>query len=137
MSDNPRQNDGGQNLTRTAEYRLTMLQRAGGAFTAAQVKSMLGCTSAENVREAVAAHRLLAVDVTGVMLFPAFQFDENRVVPGMAAVLSAAPKTNPWAVLQFFVAGDEGLGDDLPMDLVKGGRDDIARASRFARTLEC
>ena len=128
--------DGSQNAARTAEFQRSLLQRAGGALTVEQVRSLLGCDSGRSVREAVVARRLIAMDVAGIELFPAFQFDKDDVAPGIALVLSEAPNTSPWAILQFFVEGDEALGDDLPMDLIKRGPDEIARAARFARTLE-
>ena len=69
-------------------------------------------------------------------LFPAFQFDGGRVAPAMATVLAATPTTSPWARLQFMVEGDEGLGDERPMNMVTGGPETVDRLIRFARTLE-
>lgn|SRR5690554_856776 len=121
---------------RTADFQGSLLSRSGGALSAEQVKSRLGYKSARLLNEAVADRQLLAVDVEGVQMFPSFQFVGNRVCDGMAAVLAAVPNTSPWEILQYFVAGDEGLGDLLPMDLVKGTPEDVELAVRFARTLE-
>jgi len=76
------------------------------------------------------------VDDNGRKLFPAFQFDGGSVASGMIAVLSATPTTKPWALLQFMVASDEGLGDEQPIDMIKGGTKTIERLVRFASTLE-
>jgi hypothetical protein len=39
-------------------------------------------------------------------------------------------------LLQFLVEGDEGLGNENPMDMVKGAPGTVDRLGRFARTLE-
>ena len=54
----------------------------------------------------------------------------------MAAVLSAAPSASPWALLQFMVEGDEGLGEERPIEMIKRGTDAVERLARFAGTLE-
>lgn len=125
-----------EQLGRTAEFKRDLIDRAGGALTAEQVQKLLGHKSMQAVYKAIASRRLLAVDDNGRKLFPAFQFDGSSVASGMAAVLVATPSTSPWVLLQFMVDGDEGLGDDQPMDMVKGGGETIKRLIRFASTLE-
>lgn len=125
-----------ERLARTAEFKRDLVDRAGGALTAEQVQKLLGYKSVQATHKAVASRRLLAVDDNGRKLFPAFQFDGAAIAPGMAAVLTATPTTSPWALLQFMVDGDEGLGDQRPMDMVKGGPREIERLVRFASTLE-
>ena len=136
MTNSPLPLNESERSARAAEFQRDILKRAGGALTEEQVRLMLGHQFITDVRQATAAHRLLAVHVDGVELFPAFQFEGDSVIPGMEAVLERLPNTSPWAILQFFVQGDEGLGDDLPMDLLRRGPGDIERAARFARTLE-
>lgn len=125
-----------ERLARTAEFKRDLVERAGGALTAEQVRKLLGHKSLQAVHKAVAGRRLLAVDDNGRKLFPALQFDGGSVVPGMARILAAMPTTSPWALLQFMVDGDDGLGDERPIEMVKGGKDAIDRLVRFARTLE-
>jgi hypothetical protein len=125
-----------ERLALAAEFKSGLIERAGGALTAEQVQKLLGYKSLQAVHKAVASRRLFAVDDNGRKLFPAFQFDGGSVAPGMAAVLAATPTTSAWALLQFMVDGDEGLGDEQPADMVKGGTETIARAVRFASTLE-
>lgn len=125
-----------ERLARTAEFKRDLVERAGGALTAEQTRKLLGYKSVQAVHKAVASRRLLAVDDNGRKLFPAFQFDGGSVVVGMAAVLSATPTTSTWALLQFMVEGDEGLGDERPMDMVKEGLPVVDRLVRFVSTLE-
>lgn len=125
-----------ERLARTAEFKRDLVERAGGALTVEEVRKLLGHKTAQAVHKAVASRRLFCVDDNGRKLFPAFQFDGAAPVPGMAAVLAATPTTKPWALLQFMVEGDEGLGDERPTDMVKGRAEAIERLVRFASTLE-
>lgn len=125
-----------ERLTRTAEFKRDLIERAGGALTAEQIQKLLGHKSVQAVHEAVSSRRLFAVDDNGRRLFPALQFDGYSIVPGIAPVLAATPTASPWALLQFLVNGDEGLGDERTMDMLKGPPDAIDRLVRFARKLE-
>lgn len=125
-----------ERLARTAEFKRGLVEQAGGALTAEQVQKLLGYKSVQAVHKAVASRRLLAVDDNGRKLFPAFQFDGAAIAPGIPAVLAAVPTTSPWALIQFMVEGDEGLGDERPMGMVKGGPKTVERLVRFASTLE-
>lgn len=135
-STDPGENKAAELLARTSEFKRDLLRKAGGQITTEQVRQLLGYKSAQAVHKAVASRRLLAVDDNGTKLFPAFQFDGHHVIVGMAAVLAATPTTSPWALLQFLVEGDAGLGDDRPIELIKSGPDSVERLARFARTLE-
>ena len=125
-----------ERLARTAEFKRDLVERAGGALTAEEVRKLLGYKSVQAVHKAVASRRLLAVDDNGRKLFPAFQFDSAAPAPGVAAVLASTPTTSPWALLQFMVDGDEALGDERPMDMVKGSAKAVERVVRFASALQ-
>jgi hypothetical protein len=123
-------------LIAASEFKRRMLTEAGGALTATQVREVLGHKSLQAVYKAVKERRLLMVDDNGRQLFPAFQFRDGAVLPAIAGILEAAPHTDGWGVLQYLVSGDQGLGDLRPLDLIKGGPDDVRHAIRFARALE-
>jgi len=123
-------------LVAAADFKRRMLTSAGGALTAAQVREVLGHKSLQAVYKAAKERRLLMVDDNGQQFFPAFQFREGSVLPGLVAVLEAAPQTDGWGVLQYLVSGDQGLGGQRPLDLLTGGPGDVSRAIRFARALE-
>jgi hypothetical protein len=123
-------------IVAATEFKRRMLAEAGGALTAPQVRDVLGHKTLQAVYKAVKDRRLLMVEDNGQQLFPAFQFHEGAVLPAIAEILEAAPHTVGWGVLQFLVSGDQGLGKLRPIDLIKGGRDDVLRVVKFARTLE-
>lgn len=132
----PAEQEAAERLAQAAEFRRDLLARSGGALSTEQVRTLLGYKSTQAVHKAVAARRLLAVDDNGTRRFPAFQFDGASLRPALAAILAAAPGASPWALLQFLIEGDEGLGTDRPIALLDGGPDAIARLVRFARTLD-
>ena len=114
----------------TGEYR-----KAGGARSTHAAMERLGYRSARQVLDAVSSRRLFTVQDNGANLYPAFQFDGGSVLSGMCDILEATPNVSPWSILRFMVVGDEGLGADLPMNLIRQGDEAIDRAVRFARTL--
>jgi len=118
------------------EFKRKMLGEAGGALTAAEVRNVLGHKTLQAVYKAVKERRLLMVEDNGQQLFPACQFHDGAVSPAIADVLRAAPHIDGWGLLQFLISGDLGLGERRPIDLLKGGPDDVAQVIRFARTLE-
>jgi hypothetical protein len=123
-------------IVAASQFKRRMLTEAGGALTAAQVREVLGHKSLQAVYKAVKERRLLMVEDNGQQIFPALQFQDGAVLPAIAGILEAAPHTDGWGILQFLVSGDQGLGDQRPLDLIKGGPDDANRVVRFARTLE-
>jgi hypothetical protein len=125
-----------ENLVGVAAFKQRMIEDSGGAMTAVQVRDLLGYKGVEAVEQAVADRRMLAVDDNGTSLFPAFQFEENTLRFAMARILAAVPNTSAWALLQYLVAGDEGLEPRKPIDLLKGSPEDIDLVVRFARALE-
>jgi hypothetical protein len=123
-------------IVAATEFKRRMVTDAGGALTAGQAREVLGHKSLQAVYKAVKERRLLMVEDNGQQIFPAFQFHDGAVLPAIAGVLEAAPHTDGWGVLQFFISGDQGLGDRRPLDLIKGSPDDVRQVIRFARTLE-
>ncbi|MFC6438266.1 hypothetical protein ACFSLT_30100 [Novosphingobium resinovorum] len=113
-----------------------MIDAAGGALTAEKVRELLEHKTIQAVYKAVKDRRLLMVEDNGTKLFPVFQFDGNTILPGVARVLSAVPQTGGWAILQFLVAGDEGLDGRKPIDMLRGSAAEIDLVVRFAQTLE-
>jgi hypothetical protein len=118
------------------EFKRRLLTDAGGALTAGQVREVLGHKSLQAVYKAVKERRLLMVEDNGHQLFPAFQFHDGAILPAIAQLLEAAPHTDGWGILQFLISGDQGLGAVRPLELIKGGPDDVGQVIRFARTLE-
>ncbi|CAM4204498.1 hypothetical protein NOLU111490_12815 [Novosphingobium lubricantis] len=132
-TDNP---EAAERITNAIAFKRRMIDAAGGALTAERVRTLLGHKTIQAVYKAVKDRRLLMVEDNGTKLFPVFQFDGNAILPGIAKVLSAAPHTTGWAILQFLIGGDEGLDGMSPIELLKGSDAEVERIVRFARALE-
>jgi hypothetical protein len=132
-TDNP---EAAEKITKAIAFKRRMIDAAGGALTAEKVRELLGHKTIQAVYKAVKDRRLLMVEDNGTKLFPVFQFDGNAILPGIARLLSAVPQTGGWAILQFLVAGDEGLDGRKPIDMLRGSAAEIDQVVRFAQTLE-
>lgn len=123
-------------ITKAIAFKRRLIDAAGGAFDAEAVRKLLGHKTVQAVYKAAKDRRILMVDDNGARLFPAFQFDGNAINPTMARILAAAPGASGWAILQYLISGDEGLGDARPIDLIRGSEADIERVVRFAHALD-
>lgn len=128
--------DKAEDITRAIAFKRRLIDEAGGAFDAEAVRKLLGHKTVQAVYKAARDRRLLMVEDNGAKLFPAFQFDGDTIRLAMSRILAAAPGAGGWAVLQYLVSGDEGLGDARPIDLIKGNEADVDRVIRFAGTLD-
>src|SRR6266852_1576357 len=86
-------------MARGAAVKQELLTSAGGGLTSSQVASALGMT-----RQAVDKRRcrraLLAVpNGSGEYIYPACQFTEQGVIPGLEDVLRAFQVRSPWTQL--------------------------------------
>jgi hypothetical protein len=96
-----------------------------GARAAAE---RLGVTPA-GVRKARAEGRLLAVEFGGEQRYPAFQFGDHAVRPGVRevlAALAAVPVAGDWARLDLLTAPDAGEDGRSVAELITAG--DVAAA---------
>lgn len=124
-----------EEITNAIAFKRRMIEQAGGAFDAEAVRKLLGHKTVQAVYKAARDRRLLMVEDNGAKLFPAFQFDGDTIRPAIPRILAAVPDATGWTLLQFLVSGDEGLGNERPIDLLKRDEADIARVIRFAQTL--
>jgi hypothetical protein len=94
-------------VARAAEEKRRLLESVA-TLSARAAAERLGVTAA-GVRKARAEGRLLAVEFAGEQRYPAFQFGEAGVRPGVRevlAALAAVPVAGDWARLDFFTAPD-------------------------------
>jgi hypothetical protein len=117
-------------------FKRRLTDESGGMISADAVQVLLNLPTIEAVRNAICAREVFGVEDDGEMRFPVFQFDGGTVRPGLIAILKAAPKTSGWRLLQYLLHSEDGLAGDKPIDLMRGSKEDIERAVRFARRLE-
>jgi hypothetical protein len=61
-------------------------------------------------------NELLAVTRGDRNLYPAFQFRDGIVIPGLREILAALPLRNGWSRLSFLLTPDPGLDDRSPIE---------------------
>lgn len=117
-------------FARGAQMQQEMLDQVGGAWSAQQVASHLGVS-----RQAVDKRRkrgtLLAVESSGGYAFPACQFTEGGVLPGLPEVLQSIDSPNGWTKLSLLLSGTQRGREQTVVDALRNGElEDALHAAR-------
>lgn len=108
-------------LAEGAKVKQELLAEAGGAVGINDVAGILGITR-QAVNKKRRAHRLIAVSHGHEHVYPAAQFLDGMLVPGLARALDVMPVRDPWMRLEWLLTADEELGGMSPLDALKAGR---------------
>jgi hypothetical protein len=110
------------------EARLRGLERMAQLRKAAEpvletgdVCALLG-VSRETIRKKVDRKQLLALPKGGDRVFPAFQFQEGDVLPGIAEVLSSLDTDSPFVVLSFLLSKNTEWNGKSACELLQSGK---------------
>ena len=105
-------------IARGAEQKVELLKDAGGALPVSDVAKLLGIS-----RQAVDKRRregkLLAIPRGADYLYPACEFADDGVVPGLADILGQFGQQRSWAALAFLVTPDDQLGGLSPLQVLQ------------------
>ncbi|HEX8211610.1 MAG TPA: hypothetical protein VF584_15665 [Longimicrobium sp.] len=103
-------------LARGAVAKQEMIQESGGCFSSGQVAKLLGITqSGVNLRRSRSG--ILAVPLSGGEWgFPARQFQDGELRPGLAEVLRAGSAMSPWVLLSILLDPVPGSKDTVILD---------------------
>jgi hypothetical protein len=114
-------------LARNVEHRQKLLQLAGGALSAEEAGRTLGITR-QAVDKRRRANTLLAVREGSDWRYPACQFHQGEILPGIADVVQGFASAGPWTALDFLLASDTVLEGDTPLQVLQSGdRDRVLR----------
>jgi hypothetical protein len=75
-------------------------------------------TEIEQVRQAVCARELLAVNCGDAQKYPSFQFRDGKVRAGVVEVLRAAPDVEGGQILQFLQQPNDMMFGRRPIDVI-------------------
>lgn len=103
-------------LDRIAELR----KAAEPVLETGQVCKLLG-VSRETIRKKVDRKQLLALPKGGDRVFPAVQFNEGDVLPGLAEVLATLNTESPFVVLSFLLSKSAAFGGKAAYELLRAG----------------
>ena len=91
------------------------LERTGGTLSLQQVTKQLG-VSRQTIAKKVKNGDLFTVPgSSGRRRYPALQFREGGIVPGLKKVVPALPSTHPYFILNFLTQPNDLSGDRRPM----------------------
>jgi hypothetical protein len=95
-----------------------------------QVCDLLG-VSRETIRKKVARKQLLALPKGGDRIFPAFQFKDGGIVPGLADVLAGLETDSPFVALSFLLSRSQDFNNRTAIAaLLAGDREAIVLQAR-------
>ncbi len=114
-------------LERMAELR----KAAEPVLETGDVCRLLG-VSRETIRKKVHRRQLLALPKGGDRVFPAFQFKDGDVLPGIAKVLSALNTDSPFAALSFLLSKNPEFGGKSVCELLQEGQIELVLAEARA-----
>ena len=112
--------------------RDALLAAEGGTLSAEEVGKRLRI-SRQAVDKRRTAGKLLALEVgRRGYLYPAWQFTQAGVLPGMEEILALVAEHPPLAQVRFFLSGNHRLGGDRPLDRLRRGElEPVKRAARM------
>jgi len=117
-------------LARNVEHRNQLLQRVGGILSAEQAGKIVGIT-----RQAIDKRRrsnaILAIREGSDWKYPAFQFRDGEVLPGIAEVVRGFEGQGAWVTLDFLLASESALGGRSPLEALRQG--DLGAVERLVR----
>ena len=114
---------------RGEQAKRDILAAQGDMLDANQVAARLGCDLAEVEARRRQGLLIALPDEHGKRGFPAWQFEDNGLLPGLEDVLRHMNVRSPWMRAQFFLTGDVRLDGETPLVvLLRGDIDAVRRA---------
>jgi hypothetical protein len=107
-------------LARMVELR----KAAEPCLETGEVCHLLG-VSRETIRKKVDRKQLLALPKGGDRVFPAFQFKEGDVVPGLSDVLAALDTDSPFVVLSFLLSRSPDFDNRTAIEALQAGDQEV------------
>ena len=122
----PPQNYPGNAIQRrdVAERKQWLIQQAGGVLEEELVADWLDMSLSELRRHAEAGD-LIAVEVDGRTVCPAFQMKNAMTVLNVREILAVTPIKAPWMRLEWFLTPDSALDGDTPWEALQKGRREV------------
>lgn len=107
-------------LLRGVEAKRALLKAEGGVLSAQQLAAHLGITP-QGLGKKREKAQIFFVEVGDGYVYPAFQIDENGLLPGIREVLDAFKVDDPWMRAHFMLTGERRLSGRRPIDVLRAG----------------
>jgi hypothetical protein len=118
-------------LARSVEHRCQLLKQAGGVLSAEDAGRIAG-VSRQAIDKRRRGNAILAIREGSDWKYPACQFLDGEVLPGIADVVRGFEAQGAWAALDFLLAKDSALGGRSPIEALR--QSDRAAVERLIRT---
>ena len=119
---------------RGEQAKREIIAEQGDLLDATQVAARLGA-SVDHIEKCRLQGLLVALPIdVATWKFPAWQFTDHAVLPGLEDVLRALPVLDPWSRVMFLTYGDPYLDGDSPLTQIQRG--DVDRVRRLAAAYE-
>jgi hypothetical protein len=110
-----------------AEYKQLLIRKSGGVLEEELVADWLGMSLPE-LRRYTEAGDLIAVDIDGRTVYPAFQLKNPTTTLDTRKILSVMPIRSSWMRLEWFLTPDSALGGHTPWEALQAGQRDVVLA---------
>lgn len=117
-------------LDRSVKLQKQLARAEGGSLSVDQAARLMGVNKATLMRR-WRRHRVIAWKDGKEVRFPRWQFDKNKVLPGICEILKAFQSDDRWRVMLYFLSARSSLADQRPLDLLRNG--ELDRALQHAR----
>lgn len=103
---------------RALGHKRSLLKEAGEMLVSGQVEELLN-VSRQAIDKRRKAGKIFGLLINKNWVYPAFQFSNDEVLPGMETVLSAHSDANQWVVLDVLLSKDEALNGRSLFDVIR------------------
>jgi len=109
----------------------------GGWISAAKAARLLGI-SVPKVLNRWRCHRLIGWPSGKAVRFPAWQFTDSKLLPGIEGVLQIFRSKDSWRIVLCFFERRRSLANERPLDLLRRGESDkvLRHAADYAQDNE-
>lgn len=116
---------------RGAIAKCELLEMDGGVLSPSRVAGLLQI-SRQAVGQRRVAGKLLAIEGPRGYLYPAWQFDGDRMLRGIEEIFDRLKDEDSWPKLIFFVRTNDAASGKRPLDLLRQGKlDAVKRAAEL------
>lgn len=116
---------------RGAIAKRELLEMDGGVLSPSSVAKLLHI-SRQAVGHRRTAGKLLGIEGPRGYLYPAWQFDDDRMLRGIEEIFELLDDEDAWSQLIFFVRTNAAAGGKRPVDLLRQGKlDAVKRAAEL------
>ncbi|MEL4896778.1 hypothetical protein [Crocosphaera sp. Alani8] len=107
-------------ISRGEGAKKKLLAKEGGTLKESEVCEKLNCKSQDLDRMRDNGD-IIAVEVDNQYLYPAWQFVDGKILPGLDKVLSQLKDDGVWTVIIFMLTGDVRLDGKTALEMLREG----------------